>query len=48
MTTAQIEKIRKSIRNMVKEIKPGSKEAKKMLVDSGIYGKGGRLPKAYR
>ena len=48
MTTVQVEKIRKNIKNMVKEIKPGTKEAMKMLVNSGIYEKSGKLRKAYR
>jgi transposase len=48
MTTVQVEKLKKSIKNMVREIKPGSKEAMKMLVNSGIYEKSGKLRKAYR
>jgi hypothetical protein len=48
MTVAQIEKIRKSIKSITKDIKPGSKESMAFLVKSGIYDKDGKLRKAYR
>jgi hypothetical protein len=48
MTTDQVAKIKKRIKNMVKEIKPGSKDAMKMLVNTGIYDNGGKLRKTYR
>ena len=36
MKKDQIEKIRKSIKNITKEIKPGSKESRAFLVKTGI------------
>ena len=48
MTTTQINKIRKSIKNFSKVVKPGTKASMDFLVKTGIYDKSGKLRKAYR
>lgn len=48
MTVAQIDKIRKSLKDFTKEVKPGTKKSMDFLVKTGIYDKSGKLRKAYR
>jgi hypothetical protein len=52
MTNAQIEKMRKTLKNEAKDLKPGSKGAKdealRHLLAAGIVTPKGTLRKAYR